>query len=94
MLLDQRATRKGHTARAHAKRNALSACPADTCTALEEQAILTGATAGTLGTDTVDGDPVSFGALTLDAGDQSQSNGQVDVPANSIWALTFDVRVE
>ena len=33
------------------------------------------------------------GSLTVDAGDSNQLNGQLDIPANSVYAILFDVEV-
>jgi hypothetical protein len=46
--------------------------------------------------DVVDGDVISYasGSATLTAGDEYAANASVTVPANSVWAMLFEVRVE
>ncbi|MCB9464127.1 MAG: right-handed parallel beta-helix repeat-containing protein [Candidatus Eisenbacteria bacterium] len=72
-----------------------SACIAGSCTTTEEQSIFTAAKAASAGTDAVDGDAVSYtaGTKTIDAGDESAANLQLDIPANSALGLLFEVKV-
>jgi hypothetical protein len=73
--------------------NAVGECAADTCTALEEDAIFTAADSGTAVTDGVDDpDVASITGATIDVGDVLVGgNGQLDINANSVWALLFEV---
>jgi hypothetical protein len=69
-------------------------CAAATCTPAEEAAIFAAAAAGTVGTDPVNADVVSFTGTTLDAGNQNAANAQLDLAGSQVWALVFDVVVE
>jgi len=72
----------------------VSACATLSCTGPEELSIFTSVDAQTAGTDAVDGDTVSYsGGNTVDAGDVSQTNLQLDIPANSVYAILFLVEV-
>jgi parallel beta-helix repeat protein len=74
--------------------NSVAACAAATCTALEEAAIYAAASAGTAGTDAVDGDVVSYAAPTLHAGNQVAANAQLDLAAARVWALLLTARMQ
>ncbi len=70
-------------------------CAATACTPAEQAAIYAAVDASAALTDAVDGDVASFtGGTTVDAGNQSQANGQLDVPANSVLALMFTVQMQ
>ena len=73
--------------------NAVGECAADTCTALEEDAIFTAVNSGTVVTDAVDDPDVgSITGATIDVGDEVVGgNGQLDISANAVWALVFSV---
>jgi len=72
----------------------VSACATVSCNGAEELSIFTSVDAQTAGTDAVDGDTVSYtGGDTVDAGDASQTNLQLDIPANSVYAILFLVEV-
>jgi len=83
--------------------NSVAACAATTCTAIEEAAILAAVVAETAScgpvpaacTDAVDADPVSWnGTNTIDGGNQAQANGQLDIAADSVWAMVFTVTMQ
>jgi uncharacterized repeat protein (TIGR01451 family) len=44
--------------------------------------------------DAVDTDVASVSGSTLNVGDETVANGQLDVPANSIWAILFRVLLQ
>jgi len=71
--------------------NSVANCAADPCTALEETAIFTAVDSGTSGSDSVDGDVVSFTGSTLDAGNQNAGNLQLDILGNRVWAVLITV---
>jgi uncharacterized repeat protein (TIGR01451 family) len=71
-----------------------TACALATCTGAEEAAIRTAAAAGTVGTDPVNADVVSSVGGTVDAGNGSVANAQLDVPADRVWALVFTAQVQ
>ncbi|MCA9756181.1 MAG: hypothetical protein KDA27_10285 [Candidatus Eisenbacteria bacterium] len=73
----------------------VSACSVDGCTTPDEAAIYASVAAQSPGTDAVDGDGVSYtgGSQRIDAGNQNVANAQVDVPADRVWAILFDVRI-
>ena len=72
------------------------ACITGTCSTSEESTIFAAVAAQSVGTDAVDGDAVSYtaGSRTIDAGDANQSNAQLDIPANAVYGLLFEVRVQ
>ncbi len=76
--------------------SSLSSCAALSCTPAEEDSIFAAVDAGTGGTETVDGDVVSYtvGSTTIDAGDRVQTNAQLDIPGNRVWAVLFTVRLQ
>jgi hypothetical protein len=71
--------------------NAIAQCAAAACTAPEEEGIFTAVDGGTAVTDGVDADVASITGATIDVGDENVANGQLDINANSVWALVFDV---
>ena len=76
--------------------NSLANCAAGNCTALEEEAIFEAVVGQATGTDEIDADVVSYtaGSRAIDAGDGAVGNAQLDVAANSVWALLFTVEVQ
>jgi uncharacterized repeat protein (TIGR01451 family)/CSLREA domain-containing protein len=70
------------------------ACAAAICTPAEEDAIFAAADGGTAGTDAVDTDVVGFAGTTIDAGDQDVGNAQLDIPADTVWALVFTAKLQ
>ncbi|MDX1403712.1 MAG: hypothetical protein R3192_04205 [Woeseiaceae bacterium] len=74
--------------------NSVANCAAAACTPAEEAAIYAAASAAGANTDGVDGDTSSFAGVTVDAGDQSVGNLQLDVAANTVLAMVFTVQVQ
>ncbi len=76
--------------------NSLGSCAAALCTAAEEVAIFAAASAAAAMTDAVDGDVVSYtgGSTTIDAGNQSVANAQLDIAGAAVWGMVFDVRMQ
>ena len=75
--------------------NSQANCAGATCNAAEEAAIYAAAAAAAAGTDVVDApDTVSFAGVTVDVGDQSVANGQLDAAANAVLAVVFTVQVQ
>lgn len=74
--------------------NSVSNCAAATCTPAEEAVIFAAADAASARTDVVDGDAVSHSGNTIDAGNQSMGNAQLNILANRVWAVVFTVKVQ
>ncbi len=74
--------------------NSVASCATDPCTPAEEAAIFAAADTGATGTPAIDGDVVSFAGTTLDIGDASAANAQLDLAGGKVWAVTFEVRVQ
>jgi hypothetical protein len=74
--------------------NSVANCAAATCTMAEEAAIFAAADSGTVGTDAVDGDVVSFTGVTVDIGNSSVANTQLDIAAGKVWAVLFTMRMQ
>lgn len=68
-------------------------CATTTCTAGEEASILSDALAGTALTDAVDGDAGAVTGTTIQIGRANAGNGQLDIAANKVYAVTFQVRM-
>ncbi|PLY06326.1 MAG: hypothetical protein C0624_04400 [Desulfuromonas sp.] len=78
----------------------MTACANVGCDATEEQNIYDTVRVASLRSDNPDGslpggDEVSYtaGTLTIEAGDQTSANSQLDVNANTLWALFFEAKV-
>jgi hypothetical protein len=76
--------------------NSIAACAAAACDADEETTIFTTLdTSGTALTDAVDDPDVASyeaGTGTIDVGDGAEAgNGQLDINADSVWGLIFEV---
>jgi len=78
----------------------MTACANLICDATEEQAIYDALSLAPLRTDDPDGalpggDEVSYtsGTLTVEAGDRVSANLQLDVNANTLWALLFEAKI-
>ena len=69
-------------------------CATTTCTGAEEAAIFAAASAGAVGTDGIDGDPISRSGATINLGNQNVGNAQLDIAAGKIYAVVFTVRVQ
>jgi hypothetical protein len=75
--------------------NSVGNCAAAVCTALEEQAIFTAVNAAALRTDAVDGDVASYtgASSSVDAGNGTEANLQLDINANAVWAISFSAKM-
>jgi len=73
--------------------NSVLACALATCDPGEEAAIFTAVDGATVLTDATGDDVVSYGALTVDAGDENVANLQLDILANRVWAILFSVQI-
>ena len=71
--------------------NSVLACALATCDPGEEAAIFTAVDGATVLTDATGDDVVSYGALTVDAGDQNVANLQLDILGNRVWTVMFTV---
>jgi len=71
--------------------NSVLACALATCDPGEEAAIFTAVDGATVLTDATGDDVVSYGALTVDAGDENVANAQLDIGGNLVWAILFSV---
>lgn len=63
------------------------------CDAAEEATIFTNVDGGTVITDGVDGDVASIAGATIDAGDANVANGTLNIAANRVWAILFEVTI-
>jgi len=74
--------------------NSVAECAAAVCTPAEELAIFT-AVIGALPvlTDALGDDVVSYAAPTIDAGNGNVGNLQLDINANTVWAILFSVKM-
>ena len=71
--------------------NVVNNCLAAVCTVAEEAAIYASVNATAARTDVIDADVVSVTGATIDAGNQSVLNGQLNIAANKVWAMLFTV---
>ncbi len=71
------------------------ACAAAACTPAEEGSIFAAVSARPPNTDAVDADEVSYtaGTTTVEAGSRISANARLDIPAGSVWAMLFTVRM-
>lgn len=74
--------------------NSTPSCAVYACTAVEEAAILAAADGGTAGTDAEDGDVINFTGVTLDMGNRFAAGAQLDLAADSVWAVVFTVQMQ
>lgn len=76
--------------------NSVGNCTAPACTQAEETAIFNAVDSVPAGTDTVDGDVVSYdgAATTIYAGNQNAANGQLNIAPRSVFALSFTVKIQ
>ena len=75
--------------------NSVGDCALAACDAAEEAAIYAAASVVAANTDIVDlADTSSFAGVTVDAGNQSVANGQLNVAANTVLAVVFTVQVQ
>lgn len=73
--------------------NSVADCGA-TCDAAEQAAVFAAADASGALSDGVDADAASFAGVTVDAGNESVANAQLDVAANTVLALLFTVQIQ
>ncbi len=73
--------------------SSVAACASVDCTPAEEAAIFAATESGAVGTDAVDADVVSYGAATVSAGNDTEPNAALQIPAHTVWAMQFTVRV-
>lgn len=66
-------------------------CVAFACTAGEELTIFQNVDGTGALSDAVDANVISHVAGTIDAGNAVQANGQLDINASSVWAMSFSV---
>lgn len=75
--------------------NSVANCAAIACTPAEELAVFAAADASGALTDAVaGGDVASYTGTTIDAGNQSQANDQMNAAANAVLALVFTVQMQ
>lgn len=63
-------------------------------TGATEAAIYAAVNAQTAGSDVVDGDAVSLSGSTINVGNQSQANAQLDIAASKVFAVLFTVKMQ
>ncbi len=73
--------------------NSVAACALAVCDAAEELAIFTAVNGAAVLTDAVGDDVVSYAAATIDAGNENAGNLQLDINADSVWAILFSVKM-
>ena len=75
--------------------NSVAECALNVCTAAEELAIFTAVDGAAFLSDAVDGDVASYtgGSLSIDAGNNTEANLQLDINANMVWAILFSVKM-
>ena len=75
--------------------NSVVECALTVCTAAEELAIFTAVNGAAFLTDAVDGDVASYtgGTLSVDAGNSTEANLQLDIAADKVWAILFSVKM-
>jgi len=75
--------------------NSVAECALNVCTAAEELAIFTAVDGAAFLSDAVDGDVASYtvGSLSVDAGNSTEANLQLDINANAVWAILFSVKM-
>ena len=66
-------------------------CAAFGCTVGEESSIFTAVDATSPLSDVVDSNVISHVTGTIDAGNAVQANGQLDINASGVWAMSFTV---
>jgi hypothetical protein len=74
--------------------NTIGECAANTCTAAEEALIFSAVDDNTALSKGTDNDGVRYDDVnTVEAGEGTTNNGQVDVNGNTVWALLFSVTI-
>jgi len=75
--------------------NSVAECALNVCTAAEELAIFTAVDGAVFLSDVVDGDVASYtgASLSVDAGNSTEANLQLDINANAVWAILFSTKI-
>ena len=75
--------------------NSVAECAVAICTVGEELAIFTAVDAAAFLSDAADVDVTSFTGAgpSVDAGDGTVANAQLDINADAVWALLFSVKL-
>ena len=73
--------------------NSVAECVAAICDTAEELAIFTAVNGASVLTDALGDDVVSYAAATIDAGNGNVGNLQLDINANTVWAILFSVKM-
>lgn len=75
--------------------NSVANCAAQTCTPAEEDNIFAVVEVTGSLNDAVDGDVASYtaGSKTIDVGDESVANAQLNLAGQKVWAMVFEVTV-
>ena len=84
-----------NTRRGQARPTTRSPNGAATCTPAEEQTIFALIDGTPFLSDAVDGDVASYTAVgaTIDAGDGTAANAQLNINGDSVWAILFSVKM-
>jgi len=75
--------------------NSVAECAAAVCTVAEEQTIFTAVDGAAFLSDAVDGDVASYtgASSSVDAGDGNLANAQLNIDADTVWAVLFSVKM-
>jgi Concanavalin A-like lectin/glucanases superfamily/Domain of unknown function (DUF2341) len=73
--------------------NSVGECAAVVCTPAEELTIFTAVAGAAVLTDALGDDVVSYSAPNIDAGDGNAANLQLDINADTVWAILFSVKM-
>ena len=75
--------------------NSIVECAMTVCTAAEEFTIFSAVNGSAFLSDAVDGDIASYtgAGLSIDAGDSTVANLQMDINADAVWAILFSVKM-
>ena len=76
--------------------NVVANCAALACTPAEEAAIYASVNATAAKTDAIDADVVNYtaGTTTIEAGNATSANGQLNIAGNKVWAMLFTVTMQ
>jgi len=76
--------------------NSVAECAVAVCTPTEEQTIFTAVDGATFLSDAVDGDVGSYtgASSSVDTGNQNVANLQLDINADTVWAILFSVKMQ
>jgi hypothetical protein len=75
--------------------NSVGECASVSCTPAEVQTIFNAANGAATLSDAVDGDVASYtgAGSTVDAGDENVGNLQLNISADAVWAMLFNVKM-